>query len=121
MMSLAAIQNLSREVAAKAASEGKVPFLVDKQDLSAWRAIMAQGIRPMLPFPALGDYIPEGWELVEERFVDKTGMGDPGEPAMTVKQLLAWLQPGLGYALREEGPFQVFVGAFRKEGSGDDA
>jgi hypothetical protein len=106
MMSLALIKELSREQAARAAAEDLEPLVIwDTKDIRC--------------IPNLGDYRPEGWELVETYFVDASGFGAPGEPALTLDEFLAKIVPGRAYALIEEGQFQVYVGEFVKEESND--
>lgn len=65
--------------------------------------------------PNIGTYRPKGWRLVEELFVDKSGFGAEWEPAMTLRQFIQAVRkagPGNGYAIIEEGEFQVYVGHF---------
>jgi hypothetical protein len=115
MMSMAAIQDLSRKVAAEAAANDRVPFVVEQEDIDTWVDVWnGEDKLPRLPFPALGDYIPEGWVLVDEMLVDKTGWGQSGEPALTVGEMLVRLEAGFGYGLREEGQFQIYVGKFER-------
>ncbi len=106
MYDLATLQAMSRDAAKKAARAHKVPFIVEQEDLAAM---------PPFPFPNLGDYRPKGWKLITEHFVDSSGFGTEGEPALTVNQFLAKLTPGHGYAVIGEGQFQVWVGEFTKE------
>jgi len=56
----------------------------------------------------------ENWELVDEVFVDHSGFGRPGEPALTIKEFHATIKAGLGYGVVEAGQFQLFVGVFEK-------
>jgi hypothetical protein len=66
--------------------------------------------------PNFGDWRPKGWKLVEHRMVDKTGWGDESEPALTVRGYKTWLSEHLddssGWAIIEEGQFQIVVGRF---------
>jgi len=114
MMSLQAIRALSAEQAERAAEEELTPFVpFNVEEVESW---------DRFPFPNIGDYTPPGWERVEgaEWFVDKTGWGSEGEPALTVRGFQAALveyvreNPRHGYAITEEGQFQVYVTAFRK-------
>tara|TARA_B100000609_G_C17046984_1_gene346903 strand:- start:372 stop:695 length:324 start_codon:yes stop_codon:yes gene_type:complete len=105
MMSLATLQYVNQEIAAKAAAEGRTPYVVWPGEVDAW---------PPFPFPNIGDYEPEGWELVESYFVDKTGRGYDWEPALSLKQFKQKIKPGFGYAVIEEGEFQVVIGQFKK-------
>src|SRR6266849_598224 len=68
---------------------------------------------PPFPFSNLGGFIPEGWKRTgSEWFVDKTGWGTVDELALTVEQFKTVLRvyipgnPGHGFAITEEGPFQ---------------
>ena len=80
---------------------------------------------PPFPFPFLGDYVPHGWEKLEdELFVDKTGMGADYESALTVEQFKAECirlyrenyPSGVAFAITQEGQFQLYVGVYRYVG-----
>jgi hypothetical protein len=112
MMSLAVIQQLSDAQARKAARVKRrpyVPFDVEEVDRME-----------TFPFPNIGSYKPAGWRKVADWFVDKTGWGAEDEPALTLNQFRAavreWVEkhPGDGFAITEEGQFQIYVSAFRK-------
>ena len=113
MMSIEAIVALNDETAEQAALDSLLPFVpFSAADVDRW---------PPFPFPSLGHYTPDGWERTENSwFVDKTGHGRASEPALTVdnfkRQLRAYIanNPGHGFAITEEGPFQVIVSAFRR-------
>ena len=105
MMSGAAIADLSARAARKAAREHKHPLLVEAEDMPN----LAEHIRHL---PNLGDYRPPRWELVDTYFVDTSGFGQPGEPALTLTQFLKHVKVGFGYGLIEAGQFQVYVGEF---------
>ena len=62
--------------------------------------------------PNFGDYRPAGWELVDELFVDNSGFGGSDEPALTVKQFKSLVEKGFGYAIIDEGQFQIWIGKF---------
>lgn len=111
-MSLEMIRDMSREAAEVAATEGMVPFMVTSEDLDDWRK-WGMG-EQRFPFPNLGDHRPKGYEMTEEIMVDSSGMGSPGEPALTVPQLLDRLKPGMGYGITSTGQFQLYLGEFRK-------
>jgi len=111
-MSLQTIQRLADEQAQRAAREGRRPYVpFDKAEIDRY---------PPFPFPNLGSYEPEGWEEVDRWFVDKTGHGYDWEPALSVRQLKVALRahvrehPGDGFAIVEEGEFQLYVGVFRR-------
>ena len=53
MMSGMQIQAMQQEAAASAAEEGKVPFIVEEEDLRAWKVQINR-----LPFPFIGEYVP---------------------------------------------------------------
>jgi len=73
--------------------------------------------------PFVGDHIPDGWEQLEEAiFVDTTGCGKPGDPAITqfeffirATELLKEADTNdYGYAVIEVGQVQALVVAYRK-------
>jgi hypothetical protein len=72
------------------------------------------GDEGVFKMPFLGVYLPKGWELSEKYFVDSSGWGSEGEPALTAKQFLAHVKKGYGYSIREAGQFQVYVNEFKK-------
>ena len=112
MMSLSQIHSESRKAAAKAARQGKRPFMVEAEDLSDWKA----GKFTTLPFPFLGDFVPKGWEVTAEYFVDSSGFGREDEPALTIRQFINKLQVGHGYAITQAGQFQVYISEYQKGG-----
>lgn len=71
----------------------------------------------MLGIPNIGDRRSKTWELIDEFFVDSSGFGQLSEPALTIKEFYAKVKAGLGYAVIEEGQFQVFIGVFKKIGA----
>jgi len=101
---------MSQEAARKAARLHKVPYIVWPQDLEGWKA----GHINSLPFPFLGSYVPKGWKMVNEYFVDLSGFGAPGEPALTLKQFIDKVRVDYGYAITEAGQFQVYIGELEK-------
>jgi hypothetical protein len=113
MFSISTLLAINSEIAAEAArrdSRPLVPF--DQKDVDRW---------PPFPFPSLGDFEPLGWENTGTSwFVDSTGHGSAWESAMTVDAFKAELlryvveNPGHGFAITEEGEFQVVVSAFRR-------
>jgi len=103
MMSGNAIRNLQLEAAARAARVGVTPLVIWPEDN------VADVIRHI---PNIGDYIPKGWRLDSTMFVDKTGLGATYEPAMTFERLCEEIKAGKGYAIVEEGQFQVYIGEF---------
>ena len=108
MFSLATIQDIQRQAAARAAEEEKVPFVVWQEDLAAF---------PPFPFPFLGDYVLPGWKLDRTWFVDSSGFGEPGEAALTATQFRDQLEVGKGYAIVEQGQFQVYIGEYSQTDS----
>lgn len=109
MMSGAEIRRIQREAAARAARQNLQPFVVWPEDVEHFQA-HPEGF----PFPFIGDYVPKGWRKVKDHFVDSSGFGMEGEPALTARQFAQLLQPGRGYAITEAGQFQVYVGEFER-------
>ena len=112
MFSLETIQQLNREAETSARIKGKVPYIpVNPEEAESW---------PPFPFPSLG-IVPVGWVEKERWFVDKTGVGSPYEPALTHEQFTQhiqdWVQdhPHHGYAIVDEGQFQLYIVALEKE------
>lgn len=118
MMSPEAIRSMSDEAAARAAREGKRPYVF-------WDDTEALDASKPLPLPFIGDYVPHGWERTgEEAFVDISGFGAEDKPAMTHRQFRLWLSERirtnmpystLGYAITEVGQFQAFVAEYRRQ------
>lgn len=114
-MSMEAIRAESDRAARVAARTGKRPYVIF--DAAEVDRLQAAG---RMPFPFLGSYRPKGWTLCEELFCDASGMGSESEPALTVRALCAKLREYVakdatyGFAVTEAGPFQVYVGVFRK-------
>ena len=107
MYSPEVIADMSAESAVKARRSHAMP-----------RVFFDQADRDARPgnIPDFGDYRPKGWEMVEHRLVDSSGMGSENEPALTLRQYKAWLNanPESGFAIVETGQFQVVVGRFEK-------
>jgi len=104
-MSLQAIHYLSEKAGRDARYNNREPLTFKNKDVFTFNVA---GI------PNLGNYIPKGWELVEKLFVDTSGFGRRGEPAMTLEEFkeTGYRGPEYGYALIEEGQFQIYVGVF---------
>jgi len=108
MMSRETIRDLQLEAAEKAAKKQRKPLVIWPQDMDHIDKVIVK-------IPNLGDYIHPDFELVETLFVDKTGLGRPGEPALTFEEFCKKVQPGFGYGLYEEGQFQVHVGVYKRK------
>ena len=78
--------------------------------------------------PNLGDYTGNhatwhGWRKTDQEwFVDSSGFGREGEPALTLEQLVRQLRdhfsknPAVGYGITEVGQFQIYIAAFESTG-----
>jgi len=115
MMTGSAIRELSRRAARNAARRHKTPFLIEKEDIEDWKAGRPSASARSIPF--LGDYVPKGWKRTDRRplFVDSSGFGSEGEPALTISRFLEALTVGMGYAVIEAGQFQVYVAEYAKD------
>jgi hypothetical protein len=106
MMGASQIRSESARAAARAALDNKVPLICE--DASDLRRI-----------PNWGDWEPNGWTKVEEYFVDSSGFGAPGEPALTFDQLADKLEReerwGDGFAIIEAGQFQIYIARYTKD------
>ena len=114
MMSIDVLIAVNNEIAQQAAREGLVPYVPFSADEAT------------TPFfcPNIGTLKPRGWRKTGQTwFVDKTGHGMDWEPALTWRQfrqrLAGYLlrHPSHGFAITEEGEFQVVVSAFRRVGA----
>ena len=106
MFSQSQIMEMSRKAGRDAARAHRTPLL--------WEA--GDTLDHLRRMPNLGDHRPKGWKLLSWELVDSSGFGAEDEPALTPRQLLAWVKPGHGYAIIEQGQFQVVVGEFKKTG-----
>ena len=111
MMDLATIVEMNREAGEQAREEGVKPYVFSSSDL----ANLKNGdLWPLRKIPRVGDYTPDGWEHVETYFVDSSGFGQPGEPALTAKQFANKVKGEFGYGIGEVGQFQIYIEAFEK-------
>ncbi len=114
MNSLGQIMTASREQGIQAANSNQVPLVIERQDADN-RAVLTDMIRRI---PNLGDHVPEGWVEVNRYMVDSSGLEDAFEVhahgGFTHEELLDKIVPGRGYAIVEEGQFQVKIGEFTK-------
>jgi len=128
MMALATIRELAAREARKAARLHKRPLLVESDDLLGDDTALLRHLHSM---PFLGEYKPKGWHRVDLKkahglsskarhydalFIDSTGWGLPGEPALTMPEFCAAVRalgPGHGYGIAEDGQMQVSVYVYR--------
>lgn len=116
MMSLSSIRHLSDEAAKQARKSKVVPLILgDAADVDH---LGAPGYR----IPNLGSHVPKGWKMLDHWMCDASGVGADWEPALTQAQLKTKIK-GLisegklyGYAVVEQGSFQVVLGVFEKQG-----
>ena len=57
---------------------------------------------------------PKGFMEVKSHFVDSSGFGAEGEPALTALQFLARVKAGRFYGITGQGQFQVYVTEYEK-------
>lgn len=101
MMDGATLAAVNRAATRRAQREGREPCLFD-------------GDPDRVRVPYIGDRTPRGWRRTDRdlMFVDTSGFGREGEPAMTQRAFLASLRPGYGYGIVEQGQFQAYVAEF---------
>jgi hypothetical protein len=111
MMSIDVLIAVNNEIAQEAAREGLLPYV----------PFSADEVDNPFSFPNIGSLKPRGWHKTDASwFVDKTGHGLESELALTWKQFRRQLagyllrHPSHGFAITEEGEFQVVVSAFQK-------
>lgn len=117
MMSLEQIQSQNRLAARKARAKGVLPVYLTRADLGS------DAFSWTLKIPYIGNMRPKGFKAVgEPLFVDSSGFGRVGEPALTVEQarqtMMQMLKEhgGLAWAVVSAGQFQVYVQAFKAKG-----
>lgn len=103
-MSLDQINKMNRDAMKKAEQMNVQPYIA-KVDGDT-------GVRNA---PSIGDYIPDGWRPTEKYFVDSSGLGAPGELALTFDQFLTKVKEGYGYAICDTGQFQIYIQEFEVE------
>ena len=112
MLSQAAIRQYAIDAGDEARENGDEPFVYFNED--------EVDLLQRFPFPFLGDYVPDGWELVETFFVDTSGFGTDHEPALSERQFREVLKDTIathrhqGWAITEAGQFQAYVGQYRQ-------
>jgi hypothetical protein len=119
MLDYSQIKEMAQDAAERAEEEGLKPFSIHDLNL--------QDVPPF-PFPFLGEYVPEGWEILPDEngqqqtfLCDSSGFGDDDEPALSVGQLLRkleqWKQSGedVGFGIVESGEFQIVLGLYRPD------
>ncbi len=111
MMDPRAIRDLADQAARKARRDGREPYgFFDASDVE----------RSARSIPFLGSYVPKGYRLVESLFVDSSGFGTEGEPAMTFPAFIERVAKDVGegnryfYGITESGQFQVYIGVYER-------
>ncbi len=112
MMSVEVLIAVNNEIARKAARQGLVPYVPFSPD----------EVESPFSFPNIGTLKPRGWRKTGDTwFVDKTGQGFDDKPSLTWRQFRRQMagyilrHAGHGFAITEEGEYQVVVSAFRQE------
>lgn len=103
MYSLETIKSMNRKATREAKKEGLQVYVANINGDSGVRACKQ-----------LGDYIPEGWKLVNTYFVDNSGFGSADELALTFEQFLSKVKAGYGYGIGESGEFQVYINEYKR-------
>lgn len=118
MMSSETIHAMSRKAAQDSRKAGKLPLVVEEEDLEP--GVLEKHLRHL---PFLGDRNPRGFTplkdsdgCVVEHFVDASGWGGEGEAAETFDQFCAAVRKrgaNHAYSISEAGQFQVYVRCFK--------
>lgn len=109
MMSIDHIVGLAKEKTAQASRTQKQPLRIPNE----WNRLTEMKKTDRLHhIPNLGGYVHPDWERVDNFMVDSSGFGETNEPALTFEQFVDRVVPRRGYAIIEEGQFQVIVGEF---------
>ena len=131
MMSAETREDMDRAAGRRAAREHKTPFLLFSAETVAQDIYHApllgthcpKGFRPATPAEtglSLDDHGIYGTENEVLFFVDSSGMGSAGEPALTLGELATYLQDviarcpqlSFGIARTQEGQFQTHIKLF---------
>lgn len=111
MMDLQTIRELNAEAGQEAKDAGREPYVFSGFDLKNLRD---GDLYPIRKIPRLGDFEPKGWVKVDTLFVDSSGFGQEGEPALTAKGFARKIEPEHGYGIGEVGQFQLYVDVFAR-------
>jgi len=103
MRSIEEIRKMNNEKTRNAEEQKLLPYIAKVNN--------DEGVRAC---PFIADYEPKGWQVVNEFFVDSSGMGREGEGALTFGQFLNKVREGYGYAIKESGQFQVYINEYKK-------
>lgn len=114
-MSPETIRDLEERNAVYAFLEEKEPYMPwDADEVRRWNNGRSASV-----IPNLGGYRPDGWRLVDTAFYDK-GFGGP---AMDLNEVIEWAaaivekDPTAGFAIVQEGEFQLYIGYFTQNES----
>lgn len=112
MMSQEYIKAESDRHAREALVDGIEPYQpYDIAEVNTWELIP-------IPFPVLGDYIPDGYEQIDTLFCDSSGFGEERELALNKRQLSQYVKDhindGFYYGLGDVGQFQLYVNVYAK-------
>lgn len=120
MMSQMQVADLRSVKATEAKRRGLVPVVVDQRDLDT--EVGFKDLCAHIPF--LGECEPEGFirttgEYSEMYFVDSSGLGSPGEAALTVEQFKDRVKADYQSAekdmflgIYEAGEFQIYIARY---------
>lgn len=116
MLSLEEIKRMNAKAGRYAEAHKTKPFVLS--------TIEQLNDMPPFPFPNIGDAssdLSKDYEKVDSLFVDSSGFGQPGEPALTADQFKRRLEElyikhgTLLIAIESVGEFQVHVGVWMEE------
>ena len=108
MMSLEMIKSENERAVKEARKAKRLPYIA-----------VRDGDDRVVTCPRLGDYIPKGYWVSNEYFVDSSGLGGENEAALTFQQFLGKVKKGYGYAIQDAGQFQVYIREYKKIKGGE--
>ena len=120
MHDIATLKYLNDKATKKARKAGAVPIVpTEEQRAQLTKGDLLGAAEIGFKVPFLGEYTPKGWQETDDEylFVDASGFGQRGEPALTFEQfalVIAKDEADIGYAIVEEGHFQCYVARYRK-------
>ena len=102
MFDLNTMEAMQKEAIRKSRQEGKILYRAVKN-----------GDENVFKCPA-SEIKVKGYKFIQDFFVDNSGFGSDGEPALTATAFLRQVKEGFYYGIISQGQFQVYIGEFKK-------
>ena len=106
MKGLAQIQAENKEAAERVKKEGIVPLEMTESIIKNLKLGM---IHELEEIPFIGEASFDNYLEMATYFVDSSGFGKRGEPALTIKEFINKLKVGYSYGISSIGQFQIYI------------